>query len=285
MNTKAKHKFKKITLLLIAGFIALFILRLLYSYTEKETPIQFNQQLISETIWDVRKNYASKKHEIYSNTSAIPQTRIDQKYEKIAKISTNTADFNADENLIRKEIKKHKSLIQYENKSGNAGNRNLNFSIGVPPENFDVMYQSLIKIGVVSAKQITKTDKTNEYKELNAKKMSLEKIRTALLELKEKGGRIDEFMQLENRILEIEQQLQDLGVSLGNFDDENEFCTVQITLSEGSKIEYTNFSRIISALEWTIETYLKLMLALTFLALFAYLISLTIGKLKASQNQ
>lgn len=280
MTTKTKQNFKKYVVLLIGGFITLFIIRFIYSYNEKETAIQFNNQLISETIWDVRKNYASKKHEVFSNTSAVPQTRIDQKYEKIAKISSGTSDFISDEKLIRSQIKNYKALIQYENKSGNAGNRNLNFSIGVPPENFDDMYQSLIKIGVVSAKQITKTDKTNEYKELNAKKLSLEKIRTALVELKAKGGRIDEFMQLENRILEIEQQLQDLGVSLGNFDDENEFCTVQFTLSEGKKINASLITKILSALEWTLETYIKIMAGLSFLALFAYLVSITINKLK-----
>ena len=44
-------------------------------------------------------------------------------------------------------------------------------------------------------------------------------------------------MGLENRILEIEQQLQGLGVSLGNFDDENEFCTVHFSLLEGKEVK------------------------------------------------
>ncbi len=282
MNTNTKRLIKKYTLFFITSFICLFIIRFIYSYNHKESNVLFTPQVISETIWDVRKNYASKKHEILSHTNSVSQTRIDQKYEKIAKINSGTADFKTDEKLIRNQITTYNALIQYENKSGNAGNRNLNFSIGVPPENFDNMYQSLIKIGVVAAKQITKTDKTNEYKELNAKKLSLEKIRTALLQLKEKGGRIDEFMQLENRILEIEQQLQDLGVSLGNFDDENEFCTIQITLVEGKNRNSSTTTKILSALEWTLETYIKIMAALFFLALFAYLVSLTITKLKSS---
>lgn len=286
MKTEYKIRFKKYITILIGLFISLFIFRCIYNYKHKDTPVFLNENMAESIIWDVRKNYASKKHEIASAHSGSTQTKIDQKYEKIAEIHSNSSNFDRDEKSIRTEIGQFKALIQYEHKNGNTGNRNLNFSIGVPPENFDAMYQSLIKIGIVSAKQITKTDKTNEYKELNAKKFSLEKIGKALLELKVKGGRIDEFMQLENRILEIEQQLQDLGVSLGNFDDENEFCTVQISLNEGIKIQKSTTLTILKdALEWTIETYLKLMAALTFLALFAYLITITIDKLKLIGNK
>ena len=42
-------------------------------------------------------------------------------------------------------------------------------------------------------------------------KKSLEKIRTSLIELKSKGGKIEEYMDLENRILEIEQPTSRLG--------------------------------------------------------------------------
>ena len=101
-----------------------------------------------------------------------------------------------------------------------------------------------------------------------------------MIDLKSKGGRIDEYMQLENRILEIEQQLQGLGVSLGNFDDENEFCTVKVLLSEGKVIDISIMQRIKVALEWTIKTYLMLMSTLTFMSLFGYLLLLSIEKIK-----
>jgi hypothetical protein len=224
-----------------------------------------------------RKNYASKK---YSLNVGVSPMSVDQKYEKIADINTLSNKFNKEEKLIRAQIKDFDGLIQFENKSGNKGNRKLNLVIGIPPDNFDSIYNSLIKIGKIQSKQITKTDKTNEYKELNAKKASLEKIRTSLIELKTKGGRIDEYMQLENRILDIEQQLQGLGVSLGNFDDENEFCTVKIVLSEGQLIEISTLQRVKVALEWTIKYYVLLLFGLSIAALLAYLILLSLEKIR-----
>jgi len=249
MKTLLKYQFKKTMLFLIIAFLLLFIFRIIYGYQKHQLPIaqpifELNAEAFSANS-NLRKNYASKKY-IQGGQAPIS---VDQKYEKVADIATISTRFDYEENLIREEIKNHKGLIQFENKSGNKGHRKLNLIIGVPPENFDSIYHNLTKIGDIISKQITKTDKTNEYRELNAKKASLEKIRNSLIILKSKGGKIDEYMQLENRILEIEQQLQGLGVSLGNFDDENEFCTVKIIIFEGEITQIGILHRIKTALE------------------------------------
>ena len=87
-------------------------------------------------------------------------------------------------------------------------------------------------------------------------------------------------MALENRILEIEQQLQQLGVSLGDFDAENEFCTIQFSLLEGIEKKIGLMQRIKVALEWTVKIYLRIMASLFFLSFFAYLFLLAIEKFK-----
>lgn len=285
MKLFVKTRLKKYITVLVAVFIGLFIFRLVYGYktvAPQQVSQLFNETLVSESILvstEGRKNYASIKYK--QNTGQIPVS-IDQKYEKIADINTLSTKFDVEEKQIRTQIKSFDGLIQFENKSGNKGYRKLNLTVGIPPENFDSIYADIIKIGTIQSKQITKTDKTNEYKELNAKKTSLEKIRASLIDLKSKGGRIDEYMQLENRILEIEQQLQGLGVSLGNFDDENEFCTVKILLSEGKITTIGILQRIKVALEWTIKTYLMLMATLSLISLFAYLLLLSIEKIRTA---
>jgi len=278
MKTFIKKRFKKTLVVLLLLFLALFVLRLIYGYKTVNEPTISNvfNEMVTVS-WEGRKNYASKK---YRPNSGMSPVSVDQKYEKIADINTVSTKFDEEEKQIRAQVKDYEGLIQFENKSGNKGHRNLNLIIGIPPENFDSIYHKLITIGKVQSKQITKTDKTNEYKELNARKASLEKIRSSLIVLKSKGGRIDEYMQLENRILEIEQQLQELGVSLGNFDDENEFCTVKVVLSEGQLIEIGTFQRIKVALEWTIKYYALLLIGLSFAALFTYLLLLSMEKIK-----
>lgn len=279
MNKLVKPEFKKIMLLLSIAFVLLFIFRLIYGYQTHNLPIaQPLYDLNAEAFGSsstLRKNYASKKY-IQSGQALVS---MDQKYEKIADISMLSTQFDYEENVIRQQIKDYEGLIQFENKSGNKGHRKLNLVIGVPPQNFDSIYHSLSKVGKTLSKQITKTDKTNEYKELNAQKASLEKIRNSLIVLKSKGGRIDEYMQLENRILEIEGQLQGLGVSLGNFDEENEFCTVKIVVSEGEITKISISHRTKVALEWTLLRYLQLIAALSFISLFTYLSLLVLEKI------
>ena len=236
MDKSKIKKFKKSVLVFAIVFVGLFIFRLIYGY-QNQIPSSgdyYHLESIESDISVIRKrNYASIK---YKTSNQPNKGNIDQKYEKIAQIRTKSSEFEHSESMVRTNIKSLNGLIQFEDKTGNEGNRRLSLTIGVPPENFEQLYLNLIKIGNVQERQITKKDKTNEYNELKAKKNSLEKIRQSLIDLKSKNGKINEYMLLENRILEIEQQLQELGVSLGDFDSENEFCTVKFTLSEGKII-------------------------------------------------
>ena len=273
-----KSRVKKLTIYLVLIFFALFLFRLIYGYT-KSFDLNPNHVTYFESITNNRKNYASKKYEVSSSNNQ-SNIQVDQKYEKIAQISTKTQKFEQEEKQTRKKIHTYKAIIQFEQKSGNKTNRQLQLLIGVPPENFDKLYHELIQVGTVQKKQITKNDKTNQYKELNAKKTSLEKIRSSLIELKSKGGKIEEYMNLENRILEIEQQLQNLGVSLGDFDDENEFCTIQFSLNEGKEVKISLYSRIKVALEWTLKYYFIAIAIACMMSFFSYMILLVIDKLK-----
>ncbi len=273
-------KFKKPFYILLSLFLILFIFRIIYGY-KKPIENTFSPTSFIENIDNVRKNYASKK---YKNTAINQSTvKVDQKYEKIADINTKSTKFEKDEKFLRESIKKNEALIQFEQKNGNKGTRQLHLQIGVPPEKFDSLYYKLSKIGEVKSKQITKNDKTNEYKELNAKKASLEKIRNSLIELKSKGGEIADYIELENRILDIEQQLQSLGVNLGNFDDENEFCTVKFSITEGKELKISIIQRVKVSLEWTVKIYLKMIVIFFFVSLFIYLTLLAVDKLKIIQ--
>ena len=262
-----KKKWVKGLLILLAGFILFFILRMIYgfvSYPDKnETEEQsYYQNTINQSNYledgnaqsiSIRKNYASYKQKSSVNSDII----IDQKYEKKATLNSYSGKFEEDTKKIRDIINANNALIQYEDNSGLDGQRRTYLSIGVPPDNFDRIVAELKSIGRLNYIQINKNDKTNEYKELNAKINSLVKSRDALIKLKGMQAKVEELVQLEEKILVLENQIQDLGVNIGQYDEENAFCTVDFTLSEsifkGSRIGI--MQRIIVALEWTIKYY------------------------------
>ena len=215
-------------------------------------------------------------------SSSEPQksASIEQKYEKVATLKSKTDHCEKSENDIRQTIKTYQAIIQVEDKNGNAGNRQLNLSIGVPPAAFDSFVSEVRKIGKIKSCSIKKTDKTSEFKNLNAKKNSLETTRASLVELKKQTGKIEEFINLQNRILEIEQQLQDLGVELGDFSEENEFCTVNFSLYEGRFVRESVMHKIKVSIEWTCRNYLNFLLVLLITSALVFVILLIIDKLK-----
>ncbi len=285
-----KKRIFKISTWFILGFLVFFLFRLAYSFSEKNT---FDEEdgifnFIDDEIVS-KRNYASYNYKYNKQSSnnvqaSEPSVDVSQKYEKTATLRAKTQNFNNDENSLKQKITKFNAIIQYEEKTGNSGNKRLNLFIGIKPEKFDEFFEALKKIGSNKQADITKVDKTSEYKKLNAKKVSLEKIRGSLIQLKNQSGKIDEFINLQNRILEIETELQDLGVELGDFAEENEFCTIKFSLAEGRvPIKMSLMHRIKVSLEWTITYYFGLNIVLLIIVIVSFFIALFIDKLKVLQ--
>lgn len=92
-------------------------------------------------------------------------------------------------------------------------------ALGLNPDKFDPSVTEVQQIGKLLQLTIDKSDRTNKYRDIQAKRASLETSRKALTELKK-------------QILKLEQAMHALGVNLGDFDVENEFVTVNVLLVE-----------------------------------------------------
>ncbi len=297
MNIWKKHKKKaiRISLIITAGFVLLFVFRLIYGYTnhpDGQKQQEYVEEQYSNDFEFSKNNYASEfKSKGYKqkapSSSGEALMGIDQKYEKIASITSKTREYNKDEKKIRKIIKKYNALIQYEQKAGNKKNRKLLLAIGVNPSKFDTCINEIRKIGKITSFKTNKYDKTNEFRELEAKRISLEKIRTSLIELKTHNGTIRERIELDNRILEIEEQIQRLGVSLGDYDAENEFCTVKFSLLERPKQVIVSISlihRLKVAFEWSVKIYFRILMIIAFMLLITYMLILIGLKITPKKN-
>lgn len=287
-----KKRVFKTSVYFITGFVLFFLFRLGYSYSEKT----YHDD--EESFFDAfdnssfnRKNYASDNYKFKNTKAEIPSVQqgpselsVSQKYEKIANLGAKSEKYDETEKQVRNQIRNFNCVIQYEQKAGNKGNRNLSLMLGVKPEKFDSLYEKLKQFGNIKHAEITKIDKTNEFKALNARKQSLEKTKNALIALKNQNGKIDEFISLEERILSIEDTLQFLGVSLGDFDLENEFCTIKYSLSEGKpKVSMSFMHRVKVALEWSIQYYFFFMLVLVLIFVASFVFFFLVEKLKVIQ--
>ncbi|MFB6455243.1 DUF4349 domain-containing protein [Chitinophaga sp. Hz27] len=259
---------KRSILICVGIFVAMFFIRLIYGYKFKPVNAFINESSNAVFNFGRLKNYASEKIQskgkdiVIHDGDAMSSPAASQKYEKVARLQTKSNQYDKDESTLYHLIDSSESIIQFENKTGNKGERQLQLLVGVNPEKFDSFYNAAQRIGVVVEREVTKTDKTNEYQKLNAQRVSLEKTLASLNDLKNKSGKIEEYLQLHDKIYATETELQNLGVELGNFDAIHEFCSVKIYMHE--KVEKTTavigvWTRITRALEWTIKYYACLM--------------------------
>lgn len=268
-------------LLLGAGFVVLFGLRLAYGlWSHPDAPTYQTAGATDPVLLD-RKNYASAKHARTKAPGAA--ATFDQKYERVAEASLSSSRFAEDEEELRSLVRSYEGLIQAEQRSGLSPRRSLRLVIGVDPSRFDEMVASLSAVGRLTRIELSKTDKTNDYHQLQASRRSLESSRAALRELKNGGGGLAEQIQLEEKILATEKEIQAIGVQLGEFDEENEFCTVKVTLTEqAAAVAGPGWpQRIKVAFEWTLVRYALLVGLLAVGALFVLMTLLIADKVGA----
>ena len=281
MTMTFKKSFRKLLFWSITIFICMFLLRLLYGYfaTNARQGGDYSEDFFS-SLSDLRKNYASEKFK-NANVQEESDMASTEKFERTATIKTKTSEYDSDEKLIKDKTKAFNAVIQYEQNIGQKSNRQLHLLIGVSPNLFDSFYVALQKIGTLKGLEITKVDKTNEYRQLNAQKASVEKTLQSLNDLKSKTGKISDFVELNDKIMEAEEKLQSLGVDLGNFDSVNEFCTVKLSLYEGAAERGITFiQRLKVAFEWTVKYYAVLVVSALALTVLIFLLLLVVDKLK-----
>lgn len=259
-----------------AGFVALWALRLGYGYLDQPDGRRRSEHASADTsgFEHEKHNYASQKFERKRGGDDAPPPaqagHIDQKYERVADVRARTRAFEDDEAALRKLTGDHGGVIQLEHRQGLRGGRVLHLAVGVAPEHFDAYVAAARAIGAGSHLTIDKQDRTNDWKELAARRATLEATRDALVALKQQSGSIQERVALEDRILDVHQQIQSLGISLGDFDEVNELCTVKLTLAEETVTTVAAgpvipvWRRLRIALEWSVPVYLRLLgIALT----------------------
>jgi hypothetical protein len=236
-----------------AIFLILFALKLADSLTEESGQQGGGFQdigLVEQSSAPVRgkANYASEKIMVPQGEA---QQAFDQKYERVADIRSRSRDFEADAKKMRDIAARLSAVVQRENASGLPGSRVLALSLGVVPSSFDAAVESLRAVGKISSIRSSKSDRTADFKALEAKRLSLEKTRDGLKALRRTGAALSDLVALETKILEIEGQIQELGVSLGDFSEANSFCTINATLEEsGSGGAGATISAIVGALGW-----------------------------------
>lgn len=271
-----RKRVKRILRILAVVFLVVFLLRWGYElvFTRHDVVIQYtsNSSLSGVSLGE-KSNIATdrvKKQDVGGG-----DVYIDQKYDKTARLSAYTDQFDEANQKLREEIETHQAVIQMEHLSGLAGSQQLDIAIGVVPEQFDSLVEELKGLATLRSFTVTKVDKTEEYRTLMAEIATLEKTRDTYAALKEQGGSLSDQLKLEEKILEVERQLQSIGVNAGLYATENSFCTVSLSLTETATTSISvrfvlNCAR--DSFFWTLGAFFIALVALCLAMGFAHLL-------------
>lgn len=153
--------------------------------------------------------------------------------EKIARLGTSTTSFDRDQSAIRSALESHQAVVFNETNGGIAPSRRFSLEIGVHPDKFDALVEELRRVARLESVSVQQRDRTGEFRRLHAQRQSLKKHLEAVQKLRGAvNPSIDDQLKLEQKVQDIEKELQNIGVQLGDFVGKDSYYHVYVTLSE-----------------------------------------------------
>jgi hypothetical protein len=196
-----------------------------------------------------------------------------QVYEKTGHLALGTEAFDAEENAIRGALAAHQAIAFDENRGGIEPGRRLVLQISVPPDQFDALFAELQRLGQVRHVSDQKRDRTGEFRRLHAQRQSLKQYLASVLKLRDAKplSSIEDQLKLEQKIQDIEKELQALGVQMGDFLGKESYYQITLSLTEylpGGRLDptYAAPQRLAHALVWALGWWAALAVAATVLA-------------------
>ncbi|MCI0640914.1 MAG: DUF4349 domain-containing protein [Gemmataceae bacterium] len=203
-----------------------------------------------------------------------PDVEKIQVFDKLAQLAIGTARFDDDKALVRAALAAHQAVVFNERNGGIAPQQRLTLEVGVHPEEFDALVRALRAIARLDSISVDHRDRTTEFRRLNAQRQALKKHLEAVLKLR--GGAnnpsIDDTLKLEQKIQDIQKELQTLAVQLGEMVGKESYYLVFVTLFEyqpGSRLDptFTLPQRLFHGTLWAAGWWLALAASIGALAL------------------
>lgn len=108
-------------------------------------------------------------------------------------------------------------------------------TIRIPAENLDTFLSSVADQSNVTSKNENVSDVTLQYVDLESHKKTLKAEQDRLLEMIEKAETVEDMITIESRLSEVRYQLESQEAQLRTFDNQINYSTVNLNVSEVTK--------------------------------------------------
>lgn len=214
------------------------------SYKEEAAGGYYDQYASEETAADSDEgeyDAGAGAGEPGTNDSAL-RAQDGQKIVYTGRLEMQTLEYDKSAASIRAKIKAaggfSESESEHDNnydwyRSGNSGNtRYLSITARIPSEKFEAFMDSLGGDGKVMSRSVNAENISQVYANKESYKKALEKEQERLLAMMDQAETIDEMILVEQRLSEVERQLNAYKTDLSAMDKDVQYSTVYIELQE-----------------------------------------------------
>lgn len=149
-------------------------------------------------------------------------------------IDIETKKFDDDVAAIKQLVASNGGYFESSSINGTAeyGGRNAYYTVRVPSKNYQAFMDSIGSIGSVTYSGENVEDITSNYVDVQARLKSLNRKLKRLEELEENADNIEDLLAIEDRINNVQYDIENYTAQLKVYDDKVDYCTVSITLDE-----------------------------------------------------
>ena len=124
------------------------------------------------------------------------------------------------------------SSIEGKGTDPSGGLRTASYTVRVPSEKLEGFLNAASAAASVTRRSLSGKDVTQSYVDTQARLKSLQAERARLLELMEKAEKVADLLAVEQRLTEVQTQIEQMTASLKNMDLLVSFATVTVTVRE-----------------------------------------------------
>lgn len=167
--------------------------------------------------------------------SLMDRTEADRKIIKNANLSIQTKDFDGFISALNKKIEFFKGYTDSYNEN-NYSNKSAEIVVRVPSESLEKFLTGIDEIGTVQSKQISKSDVTDSYVDIESRIKALETEEKALLKILEKCKTVSETIEVQSRLSEVRAEYERYQSQKKSYDSQISYSTVTIDITEEERI-------------------------------------------------
>lgn len=204
-------------------------------------------------------SYTNKKDALNQQTSGTDLKILERLVVKTGKMTIEADKYDEAEKKVTEITKSLGGLVVNSVSSANAtGKKQGTITIKVPSKDFDKLVAEVSTVGKVSSQNISSSDVTEEYIDLEARQKTQKELEERLYKLlQDKTTRLSDVLEVEQKLSEVRQKIESTEGRMKFLKSQAEYSTLTISIFEPSLLETSSGGGFFYELGQAIKSGLK----------------------------